>query len=87
MYGGLIAVGYTLFTTSLIGNKIDEDNKKQEVKNLHFENQIQTFETHVQNLEKKIIEQKDESNAYMATSIVGMGLAFGLGIMSAWKRV
>jgi hypothetical protein len=86
MYGGIIAVGYTIFTTSLIGNKIDEDNKKQALQNLHFQNQIQTFETQVQNLEKKIVEQKEESNAYMATSIVGMGLAFGLGIMSAWKR-
>ncbi len=86
MYGGIIAVGYTIFTTSLIGNKIDEDNKKQALQNLHFENQIRNFETQVQNLEKKIVEQKEESNAFMATSIIGMGLTFGLGIMSAWKR-
>ncbi len=87
MYGGIIAVGYTIFTTSLIGNKIDEDNKKQDRINQQFDASCKIQKERIQELESKLQEHKETSDAYMATSIVGMGLAFGLGIMSAWKRV
>ena len=79
MIGGAIAVAFATFGLAVTNEAMKTGFKIQDQNNKEIK---QKFADIQEQLEK----QKEENTAMMLTSIGGMGIAFGLGIMSAWKK-
>lgn len=75
----MIAVAWSTFITMAHKNDTDENFEKASQNDVAVRKQLN-------DLTCKVDKLQEENKAIMVTSIGGMGVAFGLGVMSAWKR-